>query len=167
LEEGAGKRCSECAHHYTLTDLSFHARSGLLHATDWLPTLLRVAGARDVDSLLPCDRDGFDQWRSIRRNEPSRRTRMVYELDTEEGYGAVRIDNWKLVSCSSDLTQGACGSVGSTACCFLVAVAFPSSTLWVPHSMCKCKFDKCIPQGGRLWWVLLWIFSFLKTVQGP
>ncbi len=114
MEEGAGKRCSECAHHYTLTDLSFHAHSGLLHATDWLPTLLRVAGARDVGSLLPGDRDGFDQWRSIRRNEPSRRTRMVYELDTEEGYGAVRIDNWKLVSCSSDQTQGACGSVGST-----------------------------------------------------
>ncbi|KAL8581278.1 hypothetical protein ACOMHN_028304 [Nucella lapillus] len=74
---------------------------GLLHVTDWLPTLLSVAGV-DVDKRLPKDVDGFDQWNRIRRNQMSVRKYMVYDLDIAERYAAVRRKHWKLVEDSTE-----------------------------------------------------------------
>ena len=52
---------------------------GLLHATDWLPTLYRAAGG-DPEDLGPID--GIDQWLSLGKEEmPSKRSEMLYNID--------------------------------------------------------------------------------------
>ncbi|XP_037071601.1 arylsulfatase I-like isoform X2 [Pollicipes pollicipes] len=62
--------------HSPLLAASNYSNYRLVHITDWLPTLLRVAGAGGG-----LDGDGFDQWDSIASNAPSARSEMVYNID--------------------------------------------------------------------------------------
>ena len=61
----------------------------LIHITDWLPTLYAASGG-DVKDLGAID--GIDQWKSLAKSLPSKRTEMLYNIeDTEEGFkGAIR-----------------------------------------------------------------------------
>lgn len=77
---------------------------GLMHVTDWLPTLLSAAGVDDVSVLLPSDVDGVNQWPNLLTNTGGR-SEMVLDVDTAEGYGAVRSGKWKLVK---DLSGKSC-----------------------------------------------------------
>ena len=72
---------------------------GLLHVTDWLPTLVTVAGG-DSKSLTGID--GVDQWRSLMLDEQSPRKKMLYNVDPlKDGgngpNGAIREGPFKLI----------------------------------------------------------------------
>lgn len=69
---------------------------GIIHVTDWLPTLLGAALAVNVPGLLPSDLDGVDHWSSIVWLRGGRGS-VVLDIDRVEGYGAVRSGPWKLV----------------------------------------------------------------------
>ncbi|XP_046580068.1 arylsulfatase B-like [Haliotis rubra] len=69
---------------------------GMIHAVDWLPTLVSAAGGTPVTN-----RDGIDQWDSIRNGLPSKRTEFIYNLYDliipKEGQAAIRIGDYKLL----------------------------------------------------------------------
>ncbi len=66
--------------------------NGLLHVTDWYPTLARLAGASTV-RCKPLD--GLDVWPALAGANPSPRTEVVYNV--EPFRCAVRQGDWKLV----------------------------------------------------------------------
>jgi arylsulfatase A-like enzyme len=66
--------------------------SGLLHMTDWHPTLLGLAGAK-LDPKVSLD--GKDAWTAIAEGRPSPREELLHNV--EPGRGALRKGPWKLV----------------------------------------------------------------------
>ena len=73
---------------------------GLIHVTDWLPTLLSAVGGSNI---IPGDIDGVSQWSSLVKNTPSPRQTMLYNIDpipSRRGNGpggAVRHGYFKLI----------------------------------------------------------------------
>ncbi|XP_069103674.1 arylsulfatase B-like isoform X2 [Argopecten irradians] len=71
--------------------------NGMMHAVDWMPTILSAAGGKPVDT----DLDGIDQWESLRTGAPSKRTEFIYNLDDENppacGHAAIRVGDYKLI----------------------------------------------------------------------
>ncbi len=61
-------------------------RFSLIHAADWLPTLYKAAGGNPSDLGQI---DGVDQWVSLkRREEPSQRSEMLYNINPYPKNGA-------------------------------------------------------------------------------
>lgn len=79
----------------------------LYHVTDWLPTLVRVAGgSTDRNRKL----DGFDIWESLAATEASPRTEVLYNVNPlcssgQAGYpkAGIRVGKWKLLSWCYDI----------------------------------------------------------------
>ncbi|XP_069103676.1 arylsulfatase B-like [Argopecten irradians] len=71
--------------------------NGMMHAVDWMPTILSAAGGKPVDT----DLDGIDQWDSLRTGAPSKRTEFIYNLDDKNppicGHAAIRVGDYKLI----------------------------------------------------------------------
>ncbi|XP_057307956.1 arylsulfatase J-like isoform X1 [Hydractinia symbiolongicarpus] len=68
----------------------------LMHATDWLPTLLSLAGynTQQLQNL-----DGVDQWNTLQRGYPSPRTEVLVNIDPYVYKNAALIvGDWKLVN---------------------------------------------------------------------
>lgn len=66
----------------------------MFHITDWLPTLYSAAGG-NVEDLQ--DIDGFDQWEAIQKDQPSKRQKILHNIDDIYGNAALTIDKWKYV----------------------------------------------------------------------
>ena len=70
----------------------------LMYVTDWLATLLAVAG---LTSLLPAGTDSLDMWPSLQLNKASPREEIVLNLDQDTYWGlwsaAIRQGNFKLI----------------------------------------------------------------------
>ena len=70
----------------------------LMYVTDWLATLLAVAG---LTSLLPAGTDSLDMWPSLQLNKASPREEIVLNLDQDTYWGlwsaAIRQGNYKLI----------------------------------------------------------------------
>ena len=81
--------------HSPLLERAGYVSQGLIHITDWLPTLLYLAGAAGSadDDLL----DGVNQWRMLTAGEPSARTEIVYNIDETVPNAALRIGDLKLL----------------------------------------------------------------------
>jgi arylsulfatase A-like enzyme len=66
--------------------------NGMMHMTDWYPTLINLAGG-SLQQSLPLD--GKDQWASITQGKPSPRTEVLH--NSTPFSGAIRMGDWKLV----------------------------------------------------------------------
>ncbi|VDI46551.1 Hypothetical predicted protein, partial [Mytilus galloprovincialis] len=70
---------------------------GMIHAVDWMPTILSAAGGGQVSGI-----DGVDLWPSISEGVPSSlRSEFIYNLDDSlvpiVGHAAIRMGNYKLI----------------------------------------------------------------------
>ncbi|XP_078326537.1 arylsulfatase B-like [Crassostrea virginica] len=70
---------------------------GIIHAVDWMPTVLSAAGG-----LPDSNMDGVDQWDSLRTAGESKRSEFVYNIDDMKpeqcGHAAIRMGDYKLIS---------------------------------------------------------------------
>jgi arylsulfatase A-like enzyme len=62
--------------------------SGLMHAIDWFPTLVKLGGG-SLEQPLPLD--GIDMWPTIAQGAPSPRTELVHSLEV------LRQGDWKFI----------------------------------------------------------------------
>lgn len=78
---------------------------GLMHAVDWMPTILSAAGVKQDSSI-----DGIDMWDSLQNNNPSKRTEFIYNLDDKTpeltGHAAIRMGDYKLIEGNPGLYHG-------------------------------------------------------------
>ena len=80
-----------------LLEKSHYVSNHLMHISDWLPTLLHVAGY-DAKSLPLSQLDGFDMWDVLSSNlEISPRTEVLYDINPERNTSALRINNMKII----------------------------------------------------------------------
>lgn len=95
LYEGGGRGVS------VLTGLNLpHATyDGLMHSTDWLPTIAHVA---EIDlKNLTFALDGFDQWDSFMKTGKSPRTNILHNIEMTNPEGpraSYRDGDWKLIA---------------------------------------------------------------------
>ncbi len=69
-----------------------------MHAVDWYPTLLKLAGAAAEQKLPP---DGLDIWPTLTHGAPSPHDALLL-MGTTPGKAAVRMGDWKLLVNASD-----------------------------------------------------------------
>ncbi|XP_046573858.1 arylsulfatase I-like [Haliotis rubra] len=86
-----GVRTPAFVYSKTHLDVTGYTQSGMLHAVDWYPTLLEVAGVTQNDNI-----DGVSQWGMIKSQNVSARTEFVYNIDEVEGTSAIRVGRYKL-----------------------------------------------------------------------
>ena len=87
--------------------ISPRVETGLVHATDWFPTLLSAAGLQHDEEV-----DGVDQWEKIKDSSlPEPRQEMLYnlfvpssdfygvwsEIDSWPPISAIRVGDWKYI----------------------------------------------------------------------
>eukprot|EP00090_Calanus_glacialis_P016104 TRINITY_DN2526_c0_g1_i7.p1 TRINITY_DN2526_c0_g1~~TRINITY_DN2526_c0_g1_i7.p1 ORF type:complete len:201 (+),score=36.36 TRINITY_DN2526_c0_g1_i7:66-605(+) len=79
-----------------LLNMTGYKYSGLMHITDWVPTLLGLAGIATPEGL-----DGIDLWNSLSNNLTSPRNTIIHNIDedTEKGtwQATITSDKWKLI----------------------------------------------------------------------
>ena len=67
----------------------------LIHVTDWLPTMLSLAGVKIPENIL----DGYDQWKTLQNEEASPRKEILLNIDDKALRDSALIRNgWKIVS---------------------------------------------------------------------
>ena len=67
----------------------------LIHVTDWLPTMLSLAGVKIPENIL----DGYDQWKTLQNEEASPRKEILLNIDDKALRNSALIRNgWKIVS---------------------------------------------------------------------
>ena len=91
-----GTRAVSFVHAPSWLEKTGYVNSRLLHITDWMPTLLRMA-QYPGDPAADLGLDGVDQWTAISRDEVDARQEMVYNLKMDPVSGAIRVGNYKLL----------------------------------------------------------------------
>ncbi|XP_055353930.1 arylsulfatase B-like isoform X2 [Paramacrobiotus metropolitanus] len=66
--------------------------NGLMHLTDWLPTLMTAVGGMPVRNV-----DGVDQWKALVDDAPSMRTELLVQADALRDEYAIRWYQYKLI----------------------------------------------------------------------
>ncbi|KAK7098549.1 arylsulfatase B-like [Littorina saxatilis] len=76
-----------------LTNRAGTVYDGMMHAVDWLPTIMSLVGGDTPPGI-----DGVSQWDSILTGAPSPRTQFVYNMDSLPLFhAAIRDGDWKLI----------------------------------------------------------------------
>lgn len=86
-----GTRVPTLVYSPTLLESPGRSSDELIHAVDWFPTFLEIAGAPPVRGI-----DGVSQWQFLQKGEGSARTEFVYNI-TPLGKGAIRVGDFKLI----------------------------------------------------------------------
>ncbi|XP_076457707.1 arylsulfatase I-like [Babylonia areolata] len=89
-----GHRVPTILHSKTLLPDAPYTWKGFMHATDWYPTLMQVAGFSVNESNM----DGMDNWERIVNNSDSRRTEFIYTINEIWNNSALRWHNYKLIT---------------------------------------------------------------------
>ncbi|XP_076451993.1 arylsulfatase B-like isoform X2 [Babylonia areolata] len=96
LWEG-GTRAVAFAHGVGLDKVKGTTHDGMMHAVDWLPTIVAAAGGEIKDK----DIDGMSMWDAIRTGSASPRSEFIYNLDDKffpaEGHAGIRQGDYKLL----------------------------------------------------------------------
>ena len=73
-----------------------NVQPGLIHVTDWMPTLASLAGVpkHQIEKL---DMDGIDQTDMLLKGKNSRRTEFVYNIKTSPFKAGYRMSDYKLL----------------------------------------------------------------------
>lgn len=97
-----GTRASAFVHSPLLTDVGY-TYNGLIHAVDWHPTFVSLAGGEPDPNM-----DGVNVWPAITTNSDSPRTEFVYNLEYYQGnlIGAIRVGDYKLIMGPAGLPIG-------------------------------------------------------------
>ena len=96
LWEG-GVRGVACVHSPLISEKnSKRVSMDLMHATDWLPTIVRLAGG-NAEHMKPANKtlDGFDMWDTISKGADSPRTEILHNIDGK--HAALRVGDFKLL----------------------------------------------------------------------
>ncbi|KAK7098574.1 arylsulfatase B-like isoform X1 [Littorina saxatilis] len=70
-----------------------YTNNEMMHAVDWYPTILHMAGLQPGSSI-----DGVNQWDMLSNNGPSQRDEFVYNIDTIPNSTAIRYKDYKLLT---------------------------------------------------------------------
>ncbi|KAK7098569.1 arylsulfatase B-like [Littorina saxatilis] len=70
-----------------------YVNNEMMHAVDWFPTILGLAGQSPVSKI-----DGVNQWDMLSNNGPSQRDEFVYNIDTIINSTAIRWKDYKLMT---------------------------------------------------------------------
>lgn len=65
---------------------------GLMHITDWLPTLIAAAGGKVAKQI-----DGVNQWNAISQDSVSERKEVLVSIDNLRNYASYRYGDYKIV----------------------------------------------------------------------
>ncbi|KAK2153012.1 hypothetical protein LSH36_311g03065, partial [Paralvinella palmiformis] len=105
LYEGGTKTRAIVSSPYMEAPILNNRHEGLFHATDWAATITSLAG-----TFPSSQHDGFDQTEMILFGLPSKRDRIIYNLDMEQypllGQSAIRHNEWKLIWGFDGITNG-------------------------------------------------------------
>ncbi|KAK7099073.1 arylsulfatase B-like [Littorina saxatilis] len=93
-----GTRGSAFVYSKTLLSKTAYINNEMIHAVDWFPTLLELAGLQPEPGI-----DGVSQLQTIINGAPSNRTEFVYNIDDVTNSSAIRYGDYKLI-------QGGAGS---------------------------------------------------------
>lgn len=66
----------------------------MIHITDWLPTLLSIAGS-DTSNLTNID--GINLWEALRDDKESPRRTILHNIDDIFRVSAITVGDWKLM----------------------------------------------------------------------
>ncbi|GAB6029238.1 Arylsulfatase [Chamberlinius hualienensis] len=80
--------------HSPLLENTGYTYNGLVHAVDWYPTFVTLAGGVPEPGL-----DGMNVWDAITKNEESPRKQFVYNMEFNGNNltGAIRVGDWKMI----------------------------------------------------------------------
>ncbi|KAL4218594.1 hypothetical protein ACF0H5_021184 [Mactra antiquata] len=73
----------------------------MIHAVDWFPTLLYLAGGKLGESM-----DGVNQWKTISEGKLSARNEFIYNIDDIANNAAIRVGKYKLIQGSPGSHNG-------------------------------------------------------------
>ncbi|KAK7480441.1 hypothetical protein BaRGS_00028360 [Batillaria attramentaria] len=91
LWEG-GTRVPAFIYSKTLLAKTGYTSNELIHAVDWFPTFLGLAGITPSEHI-----DGIDQWSMLSEGKPSKRKEFVYNIDEVDQNAAIRVGDYKLM----------------------------------------------------------------------
>jgi len=91
-----GTRAVSFVHAPNLLQKTGYTNRRLIHITDWMPTLLNIAGYKG-DPVSELGLDGVDQWASLSLDNEDARKEMVYNLKVGPVSGAIRLGDYKLL----------------------------------------------------------------------
>lgn len=79
-------------------NLTHSTYNGLMHVSDWFPTLLKVGGVNTTNLTFPLD--SYNQWDSLVGNKQSPRTSILHNIEMSNPEGpraSYRDGDWKIV----------------------------------------------------------------------
>ncbi|XP_052787636.1 arylsulfatase I-like [Mya arenaria] len=100
LWEG-GTRGAAFVYSDNLLNKTGYTNNELIHAVDWFPTFLTLAGGAPDAGM-----DGVNQWPTISSGAPSARSEFVYNIDDIDNNAAIRVGQYKLIEGSPGQFNG-------------------------------------------------------------